>query len=88
MTKIKELFIEFKLKRTNMISQDELTPLLSKFLDLSNKLKTSHEVFMALYLALTRFESSRVFYSLLMKNDHFKDTKPDWCLLLNELEIF
>jgi len=39
---------------------------------------------MALYLAVTRFDTQRVFQTLLMKNNHFKDMKPDWYLILNE----
>ena len=61
MIKMKELLIEFKLKRANIVHQDELIPLKNKFLDLTNKLYLTQETFIAMYLSLTRFDSQRVF---------------------------
>ena len=43
---------------------------------------------MALYLAVTRFDDEKIFSTLLVKNNSFKELQPDWYLLFTEKNIF
>ena len=43
---------------------------------------------MGLYLAVSRFNSAKMFQSLLVKNNSFKDLQPEWHLLFTERNIF
>ena len=84
MVRMKQLLDEYLVKITTIVQREELQPLENAFFQLSIQLMASQEVYMALYLAVTRFDGQRVFQTLLTRNNNFKDLKPDWYLMFNE----
>ena len=58
-----------------------MEPLRREFEKACNHLRDRDEVLVALYLSVTRFNSAKVFQSLLVRNNSFKELQPDWYLL-------
>jgi len=64
---------------------------LAQFAKVCNSLKDYGEILMALYLCVRYFGSQkgeRVFTSLLVKNNSFKEVEPTWYLLFTQSNIF
>lgn len=65
-----------------------MEPLRREFEKACNQLRDRDEVLMALFLSVTRFNSAKLFQSILVRNNSFKELQPDWYLLFQEKNIF
>lgn len=63
-------------------------PVLKQFQILCNGLRNRNELFMALYLSVSRFAEEHSFSVMLMRNNNFKDLQPEWYELFSPLEIY
>jgi hypothetical protein len=62
--------------------------LVKQFKSFSSKLRDKGEVLMALYISIRLMGDQKIFESLLVRNDSFKDIQPSWNLLFTEKNIF
>ena len=61
---------------------------LAQFTKFAHTLQDYGEVLMALYLCVQYYGSPKVFQTLLVKNNSFREVEPSWSLLFTEPNIF
>jgi len=84
MVKMKLIYDQYKTEHTEETQMRSM----NDFQKLANGLLDKDEVLMALYLSVTRFLSQKLFQTLLVRHNSFKDLQPGWFLLFTEHSIF